>query len=188
MSLYLTAILPPTALSEEIDDIRKEISARFNVFSALKPPVHITLFRPLNVETSLEKHLIKWLKPITLLHKPFAIELENFDSFNNKTLFVHCIKNPLLQALQKDISGIFNTNKVCREELSGNNRFHPHITVAFRDVKPEVFDQLWLEFKNRKLKRSFIADRVSLLKHDGRKWNLMTEFILQKGDELRLFE
>lgn len=187
MRLYLTAILPPPALSEEINDIREEISERFNVFAALKPPVHITLFRPLNVDTVLEKHLIKWLKPITLLHKPFTIELENFDSFNNKTLFVQCIKNPPLQALQKDISGIFNSNKVCRDEVSGNNRFHPHVTVAYRDLSPEVFEQLWLEFKSRKLKRSFVADKVSLLKHDGRKWNMMTEFILQKRDELSLF-
>lgn len=187
MSLYLTAILPPAALAEEINDIRKEISEKYNVHAALKPPVHITLYRPVNMEPALEKHLIQLLKPVCHLHQPFKQDLENFDSFNNKTLFVNCVKQPLLNNLQKDISTVFNKNKIDPLEVKGNTRFHPHITIAYRDVKPEIFVSLWDEFKNRKLKRSFLVDHFSLLKHDGKKWQPLEDFPLKKIEELELF-
>ncbi|RYD68897.1 MAG: 2'-5' RNA ligase family protein, partial [Sphingobacteriales bacterium] len=145
MSLYLTAILPPQELSEEIDEIRKELSEKYQVFAALKPPVHITLYRPLDIESKQESHLIKLLKPVGHLHKPFTQELENFDSFNNKTLFVHCVKQPLLNSLQKDISAVMYKNNIDVPDVKSNNRFHPHITIAYRDVKPETFIPLWDE-------------------------------------------
>lgn len=187
MSLYLTAILPPADLSEEIDEIRKELSVKYQVFAALKPPVHITLYRPLDVESKLENYLINLLKPIGNLHKPFVQELENFDSFNNKTLFVHCLKQPLLNNLQKDISTVIYKNQIDVPEVKSNSSFHPHITIAYRDVKPEVFIPLWDEFKNRKLKRRFTVDRFTLLKHDGKKWQPIEHFSLSKQDELLLF-
>ena len=187
MSLYLTAILPPPDLSEEIDDIRKELSEKYQVFAALKPPVHITLYRPLDVESKLESHLIKLLKPVSGLHKPFVQELENFDSFNNKTLFVHCIKQPLLNRLQQDIAAVIYKNKIDVPDVKSNNSFHPHITLAYRDVKPEVFIPLWDEFKNRKFKRRFTVDHFTLLKHDGKKWHPLEHFPLNKSEELLLF-
>jgi len=187
MSLYLTAILPPQQLSEEIDDIRKEIAARFDVHAALKPPVHITLFRPVSMRADMEQHLIKWLKPVGTQHEPFTQELENFDSFNNKTLFIHCIKNTFIHNLQKDVATVFNKNKIDPREVKGSSRFHPHITIAYRDVQPQVFETLWTEFKNRKLKRSFMVNHFTLLKHDGKKWQPFEEFQLHKPANLMLF-
>jgi len=187
MSLYLTAVLPPASLSEEIDDIRKEISMKYNVFAALKPPVHITLYRPVNMPSKLEEHLIKLLKPLSYQHEPFAQQLENFDSFNNKTLFVHCEKQPLLNTLQKDVATVFNKNNIDPPDVKSNSRFHPHVTIAYRDVSPEIFIQLWGEFKNRKFKRSFTVDRFTLLKHDGQRWQPIEEFFLNKPKELSLF-
>ncbi|WP_207532202.1 2'-5' RNA ligase family protein [Desertivirga arenae] len=187
MTLYLTAILPPAPLSEEIDDIRKEISSKYNIHAALKPPVHITLYKPLKIPSAQEKHLIQMLKPVSLLHNPFKQELQNYDSFNNKTLFVNCVKEPLLNNLQKDISAVYLKNNIDPEEVKSNSTFHPHITIAYRDVSPEIFIELWAEFKNRKLKRSFTIDRFTLLKHDGKKWQPLEEYLLKKPEELKLF-
>ncbi|WP_207423668.1 2'-5' RNA ligase family protein [Desertivirga brevis] len=187
MPLYLTAILLPSPLSEEIDDIRKEISSKYNVYAALKPPVHITLYRPLSIPLTTEKNLIQLLKPVAFMHNSFEQKLQNFDSFNNKTLFVHCVKQPILNNLQKDISAVFHKNKLDPDENKSNSSFHPHITIAFRDVTPEIFIPLWAEYKNRKLKRSFTIDRFTLLRHDGKKWQALEEFLLQKPEELKLF-
>jgi len=187
MSLYLTGILPPQHLSEEIDELRKEISAKYHVYAALRPPVHITLFRPVNMDAALEQHLIKWLKPIGGLHQPFKQELENFDCFNNKTLFIHCVNNQSLQNLQRDVAAVFNKNKIDPREVKGSSRFHPHITLAYRDVKPNIFIPLWDEFKVRKLKRNFTADRYTLLKHDGKQWIPLENIPLNKTQESLLF-
>lgn len=187
MSLYLTAILPPVPLAEEIDEVRIEISEKYRVYKALKPPVHITLFRPVNVDDDIEKYLIQWLKPVTHLHNPFEQQLENFDSFNNHTVFIRVLKNAHLQKLQKDISAVFNKNKIDPREVKGNTSFNPHVTVAYRDVPPEVFAEIWEGYKNRRFKRSFNVDRFTLLKHDGHRWSILKEFPLQKPEMLQLF-
>ncbi|MFD2164377.1 2'-5' RNA ligase family protein [Paradesertivirga mongoliensis] len=187
MALYLTAILPPAELSEQIDDIRKELSERYNIYAALKPPVHITLYRPLNIEQSNESTLIKLLRPVGFNHRPFTQELLNFDCFNIQTLFITVVKNPLLSALQKDVAAVFNKNKIDPKEVKGNTSFHPHVTIAYRDIPPEIFPEIWDELKNRKFKRSFPVDHYSLLKHDGKKWQVFKDFALSKPKTLKLF-
>ncbi|PWG81412.1 2'-5' RNA ligase family protein [Pararcticibacter amylolyticus] len=187
MSLYLTAILPPPSLAEEIDEIRKEISERFKVYKALKPPVHITLFHPVSIQDELEKYLVKWLKPVTLLHDKFEISLQNYDSFNNQTVYIDVVKNEFLGALQKDIASVYNKNRIEKKEVKSNNRFKPHLTVAYRDLSPETFSNLWPEFKDRKFKRKFTADRFTLLKHDTQRWNILEEFRLNKPETYSLF-
>ena len=187
MSLYLTAILPPKDLSEQIDDIRKELSDRYKIFAALKPPVHITLFRPVNIDESIEDNLVKLLKPVGLKHNPFEQELLNFDSFNIQTLFIAAVKNPFLKNLQKDIAAVFNKNKIDVREVKGNTTFHPHITIAYRDIPPETFPLIWDDLKNRKFKRTFSIDRFTLLKHNGKRWEIFQEFPLQKQEDLLLF-
>jgi 2'-5' RNA ligase len=187
MSLYLTAILPPPHLSEEIDDIRIELSERYQIFAALKPPVHITLYRPVSVSQGFEPQLIKLLQPVGYEHRPFQLDLSNFGSFNIQTIFVSAVKNLFLSDLQKDISAVYNKNKIDPKEVKGNTAFHPHLTVAYRDIPPEKFPLIWSEMKNRKYKRSFLVDHFTLLKHDGKHWQRLKEFVLQKPEDLQLF-
>lgn len=187
MALYLTAIIPPKELSEQIAEIRKEVSERYNVYAALKPPVHITLYRPLTIDDANEEQLIGLLKPVSYGHEPFMINLLNFDSFNIQTLFIAAVKNPLLSNLQKNISAIYSKNKIDPKEIKSNTTFHPHITIAFRDIPPEVFPEIWKEYKNKKFKRSFRVEHFSLLKHDGKQWQPFKEFPLQKVQNPGLF-
>lgn len=187
MSLYLTAVLPPQDLAAEIDEIRKEISEKHQVFAALKPPVHITLYRPVDLHPDREDHLIQLLRPVCFRHKPFVQQLQNFDSFNNKTLFIQAEKSSELSALRADISGIFSKNKIDRKEGKEQERFHPHITIAYRDVQRDVFRNLWEEFRNRKFKRNYLTDHFTLLKHDGKRWNTLQDFPLRQSEALSLF-
>jgi 2'-5' RNA ligase len=185
-SLYLIAVLPPAHLSEQIDDIRKECAERYDVKAALKPPVHITLFRPFFLDTERENWLIKLLLPATG-QPPFHQEIENFDSFNMHVVFLCAIKNASITALQRCISSVINRNKIDPKEVKGNTLFRPHITIAYRDIPPEVFPVMWEEYKNRKFKRNFMVESFSLLKHDGKRWNLLCEFRLKPTDILTLF-
>lgn len=187
MSLYLTAILPPPALSEQIDDIRRELSERYKIYAALKPPVHITLYRPVNVHQSFEPDLIRLLKPVGYKHEQITLSLVNFDAFNIQTVFISVVKNPLLNAFQKDVSAVFHRNKIDPKEVKSNTAFHPHITVGYRDIPPDTFPALWNDIKQRKFKRSFLVDHFTLLKHDGQQWQPLEHFPLVKPKSLKLF-
>jgi hypothetical protein len=50
------------------------------------------------------------------------------------------------------------------------------MTVAFRDLTKQNFKIAWREFVARQLHFEFISDRLTLLLHDGKRWNVKTEF------------
>jgi 2'-5' RNA ligase len=57
--------------------------------------------------------------------------------------------------------------------------FHPHLTVAFRDLKKPNYQLAWEEFKSKNFQAEFIADKITLLKHTGKVWEIHQEFDLK---------
>ncbi|RZK89634.1 MAG: hypothetical protein EOO98_10095 [Pedobacter sp.] len=70
-------------------------------------------------------------------------------------------------------------------ELLENNRlkFNPHVTLAFRDVKPEVCRQIIAAFKDRTFKRKFIVSGFSVYKHNGKRWQPFKEILFKMPAE-----
>jgi 2'-5' RNA ligase len=54
--------------------------------------------------------------------------------------------------------------------------FHPHITLAFRDLKKTMFEAAWNEFKEKSFQTSFVMNAIDLLKHDGKCWHPLHRF------------
>jgi hypothetical protein len=52
------------------------------------------------------------------------------------------------------------------------------MTVAFRDLTKENFQTAWLEFAGRSLHFEFTASALTLLLHDGSRWNISNKFPL----------
>ncbi len=186
-SLYLIALLPPNQLSEQIDEIRHECADKFNVKAALKPPVHITFYKPFKVPRKDEDRVVKQLKQVSAQNTSFDVSLNNFNSFNTQVLYIDVLKSKEIGQLNKNITAVFKEDRKQSEEYQSKSAFKPHITIAYRDIQPEVFPLIWDEYKDRKFKRSFRADRFSLLKHDGKRWKVFREFDLHSPNQLSLF-
>ena len=60
-------------------------------------------------------------------------------------------------------------------EVDDRRGFHPHITVAFRDLKRPQFYKLREVFKEKKIEGTFNYEGFSLLKLD-KTWNQLKEF------------
>jgi 2'-5' RNA ligase len=78
-----------------------------------------------------------------------------------------------LQALQQQLIASFNSvfpGTIHPTDL----KFHPHVTVAYRDLSFEMFKQAWEEYRHKSFHASFRADAVYLLQHDSRKWNIIS--------------
>jgi 2'-5' RNA ligase len=54
--------------------------------------------------------------------------------------------------------------------------FHPHITIAFRDLKKPTFYKAWEEYKSKTFSADFICNSFSLLKHQKDEWMVLTKF------------
>ena len=169
-SLYLTAILPPDDITTQIDEIRKECAATFNAKAALKPPVHITLFRPLKLDEERENELLTLLESVKQAHEPFEIELKDFDIFRRHVLYINVVKNEALGHLAHHIRDEYLEHSFAAAEASDQKEFHPHITIAFRDISPAIFPKLWAAYKDRIYTSKFRVEKFTLLKHDSAKW------------------
>jgi 2'-5' RNA ligase len=175
---YFIAVVPPSPIYDQALAFKHHFKDQFNSKASLNSPPHITLHMPFKWKEEKEDELLSRFKNFSTSVKPFALQLLNFNAFPPRVIFIDVAESEQLISLQKDVQ------RFCKKELNLFNAdykdqpFHPHITLAFRDLKKNVFAEAWLEFKNKKFEAEFIVDRFVLLKHNGRIWEVFKEFAL----------
>lgn len=177
--LYFIAVVPPDPIATAVKDIKEDIAERFSSKAALRSPAHITLHMPFRwPDRKLEK-LRDAVSSLAETTPRFPVSLEGFDAFVPRVIFVKVEENPALEQLQNDLLRIF------RQELgifNGNYKerpFHPHMTIAFRDLKPRNFKLAWDEYKNKPISFHFSCESITLLKHSGKEWQRFKTFPLK---------
>ncbi len=175
---YFIAIIPPSPLYEEIDTLKNYFKEKYKSQAALNSPPHITLHMPFQWKRSKEEILISSLENFSKERTLLPVELQNFSCFAPRVIFINVKKNESLNNLQKELQ------RFCRIELNlfhadyKDLPFHPHITLAFRDLRKSQFIQAWEEFKDKEFNRKFEFNRLILLKHTGN-WEVSNEFLLK---------
>lgn len=175
MKLYFIAILPDSGLRERIKDLKLEVKEKYGVKHALKLPAHITLHIPFKFAEEQESLLFEQLESFAAKQKPFEVNLNGFGSFPPRVLFIKVEqKEPLKKLydeLQQLVSGLLES-----DDLPKNASFHPHITIATRDLDKEIYNEAWPKFKERNFKAAFSVERLTLFRHTGKIWQLGEEF------------
>jgi 2'-5' RNA ligase len=175
-SLYFIAILPDPFFKTEVVRIKEYIKEEYGSGHALRSPAHITLHMPFKWRDDRIEKLNNVLKDFAAGRQKFKVDLKNFDAFPPRVIFIKVEENQNLDNLHWDL------DKTAREQLKLQNAqykqrgFHPHMTVAFRDLKKAAFKNAWMEFEFRELEYSFEARSITLLKHNGKKWEEFREF------------
>lgn len=174
---YFIAIVPPSPVYEQALAIKNEFKEKYNSRAALRSPPHLTLHMPFEWKLKKEQILIGGLVSFAKSRVPFKLQIKGFDSFAPRVIFLRFDESESLRSLQKELT------RFCKVEFDIFNAdykdqpFHPHLTVAFRDLKKSQFAQAWSEFKDRPFDASFLVDRITLLRHDGAKWVPLHEAI-----------
>lgn len=127
------------------------------------------------------------MKSVAYQLTPFVQKLENFDEFNSQVICIRALKSPELIELRQAIVSVFRKYQIDPKETTGSLPYLPHITIAYRDVLPEVFPLIWKEYKDRKFKKQFLVNRFTLLRHDNERWNIHEEFTLSGSNQPLLF-
>ncbi len=175
MALYFIALLPPESIRKKIHRIKLEITEKYEAKRALKLPAHITMQIPFRMESEQEENLFRLLEDFSGSQQEFPVKLKDFGRFGQKVIFIN-IENhaPLIQlhsSLQEKLVNFINFK-------SGENfpKIHPHITLATRDLHYKQFSPAWAEFKERSFSDEFMANKLSLLRHNGKTWDILHEF------------
>jgi len=180
-NLFLVCIIPPPAIVEDIDEIRAFISAKFNVHESLKRPAHITLYNPVKITSLIqEQRFFKALENASYSEN-FKQVIKNFNSFPEHTFYLDVEQNPGIMNLQTQIKTELKPLKLLTSK--DNFKFTPHLTLAFKDVKPPNYHAITAEFKDRNFKREFIVSGFSVYKHIDKKWRPFKEITFKLPGE-----
>lgn len=173
---YFIAIVPPEPLLSEIQKIKQSIFENHQTKGALRSPGHITLHMPFSFEESKEGKLIDCLSEFQF-NSSFSITLNNYSCFEPRVVFINVNEQTQLTELQKQVVNHVKKKLNLFNQSDDMRGFHPHVTVAFRDLKKPVFYKLWEEYKTKSFSENFICNSFSLLKHQGDEWVVLTKFI-----------
>ena len=176
LNQYFIALVPPSPVYDDALKLKNYFRDQYNSKASLNSPPHITLHMPFRWKATKENDLIDSLKEFCLRRQCFKLELLNFGAFSPRVIFIDVLANNELTQLNKDLQ------RFCRRDLNLFNAsykdlpFHPHLTLAFSDLKKPMFLKAWEEFQERKFSASFSVDKLVLLKHNGKVWDVFREF------------
>jgi 2'-5' RNA ligase len=186
LTQYFVAIVPPSPVYEEALNQKEYFKDQYQSKASLNSPPHITLHMPFRWKEEKESILVNRLEDFASGFRPFDIQLNNYDAFAPRVIFINVAKSPELDKLYLELK------RFCKRELNLFNAdykdqpFHPHITLAFRDLKKANFEQAWQEFSQREYTRTFIVGRITLLKHNGKIWEAFKAFELPAVPETEI--
>lgn len=172
---YFIAIIPPEPVFSEVEKIKLEISQKYNNKSALRSPAHITLHMPFEIKEEKENQLIEKISGFRF-SESFTIELKNFSCFEPKVIFIDVVKKETLNDLQKQLVFHVKSNLNIFNQYEDLRPYHPHLTIAFRDLKKTDFYLALEEYKNKSFSGAFQVNSFFLLKHTGKIWLKHKEF------------
>lgn len=171
--LYFVAIVCPEILNEKIHSFKQWMKDHFGCVVALRSPAHITLVPPFRFEREQEESLLQTLQGFSRKGEIPLIDINGFDHFGRRVLFAAVTGNDALQVLKSEVEEHFIKHVTV---IKPDDRpFHPHITIANRDMKPSHFVKAWERFSKINFTETFSANTISLLRYDDRKWKVIGE-------------
>lgn len=168
MGLYFIAVVPHEKLAEKAKQFSKDFADRFNSVKSFKNFPHITIVKPFRFDENQESFLVGKFSEMTIKSPPFDLKLKDFGCFANRTnpvIFIKPEKTDELQKLYDEVQPQMNFHPI--------SQFHPHLTVAYRDLTSDNFTKAWEEYQSKTFEDSFLVDKICLFKHYDGKWNLL---------------
>ena len=167
-NLYFVAIVPGEPVLSEVRAFKEEISEKFASSHALRSPAHITLFPPFKATIQELEELEIFLDSVARETTSFVLGLNGFAAFPPRVIFVQPESSSELELLYERLS--YPLHRMVESRFRPDRTFHPHMTIAFRDLSRDMFKPAWSDFKERSFKRRFAVRQFELLKHTGTLW------------------
>ncbi|WP_185154016.1 2'-5' RNA ligase family protein [Fulvivirga sp. M361] len=178
--LYFIAIIPPAPVFTYAQELKTYFADVYNSRAALRSPPHITLHMPFRYKQEKEKKLIHALETLSSDIQPFDVKINGFGAFPPKVIYLDVVREDALVHLQHSVGQMMKQTLNIHNVNYKDQVFHPHLTVAFRDLRKPRFLEAWEEFRSKVYKEVFTAESFSLLKHNGKDWDVFQRFRLKE--------
>lgn len=168
MPQYYIAALAPEEINQQVATWKKYMQDNHGCKVALKSPAHITMIPPFIMHEEKENDLLKALTQFA--QRPaIEVQLKNFAAFEPRVIYVDVVPNDLLQAFKTDLDNFLLPKKQFPVKKE-NRPFHPHITIANRDIPLIGFPKAWAYFEALTYEASFTIQSLTIMKHNYDHW------------------
>lgn len=181
-SRFFVALLPPQDIQDYANQIKQYFADNYASRHAQKSPPHITLQPPFEWANNHVSVLETSLREFASQQQSIPVTLNGFAAFAPRVIYIDVVRSPELLSLQANLATYMETNLQIVDQVGKKRPFAPHMTVAFRDLTKQNFQAAWPEFAHRQLHFEFSANKLTLLIHDGRCWQIQSEFDFIAGD------
>lgn len=172
MQMYFLAHVLPPHLNEKVIPFKNHMHEKYGCKVGLKSPAHITLVPPFWMEEELETGLRSAMDKLTMDLNPFLLSTSNFSAFPPKTIFIGLVPNPELAAAKKMTEKFFRDLAAFPMKFD-DRPFHPHITIATRDLYKKDFKEAWPGFEQKVFREEWMVEDFSLLRHNKKNWEVV---------------
>ena len=173
---FFIALLPPPEIQDYVNQIKQYFAEHYASRGAQKSPPHVTLQPPFNCLAQNVLTLEDCLSRFTNGREVVPVTLNGFGAFPPRVIYVNVLKTQELLTLQADLAAALASKLGIVDPVAQTRTFSPHMTVAFRDLTRQNFKAAWPEFQQRQLYFEFTVAQLTLLIHDGQRWNISTQF------------
>jgi 2'-5' RNA ligase len=177
--MYFIALVLPSALNEKVLHWKNFVHQRYDCKVGLKSPAHITLIPPFWMEEDKESELFQDISQLAETCPSFTIKTKNFSAFKPRTIFIDVEKNIALNSLKEIVNNFFKLNISYKINVD-SRPFHPHITIATRDLLKKSFYEAWPVFEKEKFEEQWEANALSVLRHNKKNWDVVftSQFVI----------
>lgn len=172
-NIYFAAVLCPENVEREVKKWKAWMKEQFGCVVAMKSPAHITLIPPFWFDSRKESELVSALSGFSSNEPEATISLNGFAHFGKRVLFVAVEENKTLERVKKQTENYFHKRFGSAIKIDTRD-FHPHVTIANRDLSPADFVKAWHHFEHKPYEVSFTTATISLLKLDGT-WGMIAQ-------------
>lgn len=173
--LYFIAVVPPEDIRDRVTKIKEDFHDHYQSGHALKSPPHITLHMPFKWKENKLPILENSLQVCGEKFSGFDISIKDYDAFPPRVIFLNVNHSNELNSLYKEVMMQMKKFNILNANYKGRP-FHPHMTVAFRDLRKQKFFEAWKRYKDEKISFRFPVRSFFLLRHTGKLWELHKEF------------
>lgn len=172
-SKYFVGLLLPPAFESQFNTLKQGISAQFQVKFALHAPAHLTLKMPFRYKEAKESELGLRLTTVLETQAPFHLQFTGIGHFGTRNIHQKVAPSESLLSLQTSLRSFCKRSLHLVEELSDRN-FQPHVTLAYKDLKPGNFEEVLAYARKNEVKGEFLVAQAYLLKKVEGRWKAIT--------------
>jgi 2'-5' RNA ligase len=177
--MYFIAIVLPEELNKKVQKWKEFMHENYGCSVGLRSPAHITFIPPFWMDEEKEQQLIKDVDVVSSPVQPFTITINNFSAFKPRTIFVDVVVDEELRSVKNIIDSFFSAGYKIKID---SRPFHPHITIATRELHKKDFHEAWPLFETKKLKAEWKAKGLSILRHSRTNWDVIYTSEFKKSD------